>query len=88
MKHNSTTALMGEGGDQGMRASELRALIQEAVLDAQEPLVARIDDLEAALRVLPEKGWGGERKEEQLPGTGAGRRLPAAGVGAAESSNH
>ncbi|MEL6617018.1 MAG: hypothetical protein AAFQ43_14850, partial [Bacteroidota bacterium] len=39
----------GEASGDTMRRSELESLIHDAVLDATEPLVARIDELEREL---------------------------------------
>jgi hypothetical protein len=39
----------GSGGHDGLRTSELKALIREAVEEANRPLLERLDDLDARL---------------------------------------
>ncbi|TDI76679.1 MAG: hypothetical protein E2O84_02110 [Bacteroidetes bacterium] len=50
-------AKLGEGGgsgvDNSLGTSELRGLIQEAVVDAIHPVEERLDRMEMALRQLP-----------------------------------
>lgn len=55
----------GEGGESGLRMSELKALIQEAVEAANEPLRAQLDDVTEQLDALQNQLPSAERP--QLP---------------------
>ncbi|HLA64402.1 MAG TPA: hypothetical protein VK610_08225 [Rhodothermales bacterium] len=50
IKAANREARIGEGAPGGLRASELKGLIREAVEEATRPLQARIEELEAEAR--------------------------------------
>ena len=59
--------LRAEGGGSSLGASELRNLIQEAMLDANAPLEERLDLIEAHMRRLPGPDTESKRVEVTRP---------------------
>ena len=57
LKHRQNTRALGSGGaDQGIRMSELRQMMREAAAEAVAPLEARVEELQATVEDLPDRG--------------------------------
>ena len=58
----------GTGTDNSLGTGELRGLIQEAVVDAIQPVEDRLEQMEMALRQLPEAKTDSKSLQEPLSG--------------------